>query len=598
MLKTIFKALRIASVLAIALLATRSAAASETMRASESRDLLPAFAVVSSPPPPPAAVEGHRACSSTPGSNCRIVQNGTDRRPALILPPGAEVTIPIEARAGDELRFEIARPKWRSQHLTLTASLDHANGSSRRTISTKSATNPWRSLRLPVLHSGAQKFTLHVSQPPDADPRSAVAIASPRHLSRTGSVARERPNILLYLMDTLRADHTSAQGYERRTTPRLDAIASEGTLFEQASSTAPVTRPSTASILTSLFPSQTHARLNQGLSDEPETLAEILRQQGWSTWAFVANGNVFAPSFGFDQGFDRFETIRGKNLDNHAHTGEINDLIFPLLQAQADEPFFLYVHAVDPHSPYDPPASHRNLFTNKDYSGPVEPAKSVRKVLRKRKMDQESIDFVIGLYDEDIHYQDEAFGLLLDELARHDQLENTLVVVVADHGDEFLEHGDWEHGNRLYEHQTHVPFVVSGPDVVKSRVTEPVSLIDVMPTILGLVGAPIPEAANGQNLAPVLRGEAKPPQRAIYNEEVSRGREWNALSENGWKIIRRAPWTDGDSDEGKASYEPFHLREDAGETLDLAADEVERLEQMRTRLIAMRNELRRTGNAT
>ncbi|MFP6663120.1 MAG: sulfatase, partial [Deltaproteobacteria bacterium] len=567
--------MRIVTALALAmtLLAARGASADAATRASESRDLLPAFAAASSPPPPPAAVESHRACGGLRGANCRIVQNGADRRPALVLPPGAQVTIPIEARAGDELRFEISRPKWRSDHLTLTAALDHADGSTSQTINTKGAINSWRSLRLPVLHSGAQKLTLQVSKPASPDPRSAVAIASPRHLSRSRT-ARQRPNILLYLMDTLRADHTSAQGYKRRTTPRLDALASEGTLFEQASSTAPVTRPSTASILTSLFPSQTHARLERGLSDEAETLAEILRKEGWSTWAFVANGNIFAPGFGFDQGFDRFETIRGSNLDNHAHTSEINQLLFPLLKAQVDEPFFLYVHAVDPHSPYDPPPSHRNLFTDKDYAGSVEPAKSVRKELRKQKMDQASIDFVVGLYDEDIRYQDETFGLLLDELARHHQLENTLVVVVSDHGDEFLEHGDWEHGSRLYEHQTHVPFIVKGPGVAKSRVTEPVSLIDVMPTILGLVGAPIPAAAAGQNLAPVLRGERKPPQRAIYNEEVAHGREWNALSEDGWKIIRRAPWTEGDSDEGKATYQLFHLRADPGETVDLARREV------------------------
>lgn len=573
---------------------TALAAAGE---AHNARDLLPEFAVAQNALPQEAALEGHALCGGAGGNACRMVAQASHRRRALVLRPGATSTLELEARKGDEIRLEMTRLKFRAPHLVVKATLLHPDGETSASVSTHPATRGWRPLRLPVEYDGRQTLELSVSQPPKAVARAGVAIASPRLLESASEAASPRPNILLYLMDTLRADHTSPHGYARNTTPRLGQLATTGTVFTDASSTAPVTRPSTASLLTSRFPSETRARLDRGLDREVGTLAEALKAQGYLTWAFVANGNVFEPAWRFDQGFDRFDTIRGVNLDNHAHSDEINERILPHLDRHPDEPFFLYVHAVDPHSPYDPPPSHRNKFTAKDYAGPIRPEKTLHREFLRTEINEDDLAYIVGLYDEDILYQDASFGRLLDALAERGRLENTLVVVVSDHGDEFREHGNWEHGSRLYEHQTRVPFIVAGPGVKRARVEEPVSLVDVMPTVLGHIGAPPAPAARGRDLSGVLRGTGTVPDVAIYSEEMAKRGEWNALRQDGWKIIRKAPRQGEDSDEERAEYLLFNLKLDPGEQEDRAKAEPERLATMREALLTLRAELRKASTA-
>lgn len=526
-----------------------------------------------------------------------MVQHGAQRRRSAVLGPGGQITLEIDAQTGDEVRFEIARLKWRAPHLEVTATLRHAEGDSQASARTARPWEGWRSVRVPVRFDGPQTLEIRASNLASSKPLAGVAIGAPRLARNPGAGQAARPNVLLYLMDTLRADHTNPYGYTRNTTPRLGKLAASGTVFGDASSTAPITRPSTASILTSRFPSETRARLDRGLDSEVETLAEALKAEGYGTHAFVANGNVFEPAYRFDQGFDRFETIRGVNLDNHAYSEEINELVLPHLDRHADEAFFLYVHAVDPHSPYDPPDSHRHRFTAPDYDGPVIPEKTLHRELNRHEIGDRDLAFILGLYDEDILYQDESFGRLLDALETRGLLENTLVVVVSDHGDEFREHGRWEHGSRIYEHQTRVPFIVTGPGVRQGRVDQPVSLVDVMPTILGHLGASPPARTRGRDLSPLLRGDGKVRPAAIYSEEAASGFEWNALRQDGWKLIRKARWKDGDSDENTAEYRLFLLPEDPSEQQDRAATEPERTASMKQALLALRGELRaqRTG---
>ncbi|MBY0275942.1 sulfatase [Candidatus Binatia bacterium] len=422
----------------------------------------------------------------------------------------------------------------------------------------------------------------------------AVVLATPRlvRASAAASAARRRPyNVLVYLIDTLRADHTTPYGSERATTPRLAALARDGVVFANAYTVAPWTRPATASLLTGLYPS-THGSERAGaLAPAAVTLAERFRRAGWSTWAFVANGHVFGEGVGLDQGFDRFVAVRGRRLDNHARSEEIAALVLPQLDAFGDEPFLLYVHAVDPHSPYDPPPTFAGRFRDPTYTGTITPADTLRKTLRARSLDESDVRRVRDLYDEDVAYQDEQLGVLLDALSERGLRERTIVVVLSDHGEELNDHGDWEHGMRLFEEQVRIPLIVDVPGLVGARarwIAEPAAIVDVLPTLLTLTGIAPGEPMQGVDLAPALTrsaaSQASGGSRPGYFEEIRPGedRDLYALRDGRWKIVREVLHASGESRDAL-----FDLETDPLEREDLAAREPVRLDELRARLDAM-----------
>lgn len=555
-----------------------------------SLDLLPALAKLDIAKPTNESISAQNLCSPELGQNCRIVAKRWDRRQSFIMRPGTEAQISLEAGPGDEIRFALDRPRNLSNRLELTLILEHADGTLKKTFTTPPMSERWTEIAIPVQHEGAQSLTLRVETHPQPNKKDAVAIAAPRLVRLPVKDLQQPPNIVLYLMDTLRADHTSSHGYHRDTTPHLATLAAAGWNFKQASSTAPRTRSSTASILTSLYPSQNRAEMTRGLDLQVESLAEVLRRNGWSTSAYVANGNVFEPAYRFDQGFDRFVTIRGKNLDNHAHTDEIHEKILPMLDQLRSERFFLYVHAVDPHSPYDPPEGSRHRFTKRDYEGAIEPEKTVARILGQKTLSPEDFNHVVGLYDEDIRYQDESFGRLLDAMREKGLLDNTIIVVVSDHGDEFLEHGRWEHGDRLYEHQLHVPFVIHGPGIEPRTIETPTSLIDVMPTILARVGIAAPSQSEGRDAAPVADAAEAFPGSPVYAEETKATFRLQSLRQGPWKIIRTIGQTRS-GDEKTPIDQLYHLDRDPREQTDLSSVETAKLSEMQGELDQIRDRL-------
>src|SRR5262249_12680105 len=161
------------------------------------------------------------------------------------------------------------------------------------------------------------------------------------------------------------------------------------------------------------------------------------------------SGHVFGATLNFEQGFDRFVAIRGSKLES-ARTEEINQQLLPHLSRYGDEPFLIFVHAVDPHSPYDPPESDRGRFTDPAHDRAITPAETRQDVLHGRALGARDVQHVVDLYDEDVRYQDDMLGVLLDHLSRLDLKRRTILVVVADHGEELCDHGDWGHGQRLW----------------------------------------------------------------------------------------------------------------------------------------------------
>ena len=362
----------------------------------------------------------------------------------------------------------------------------------------------------------------------DSERAGAIALwANP--LVTTGD-PKPRPNVLIYLIDTLRADHSSAYGYKRDTTPFLKKLGAAGVVFDDCQTQATWTKPSTASLMTSLY-SFTHGIINDTdtIPNASATIAEQLRGAGYVTASAVSNpfaGRMTGLQRGFDY-MDEYQVVlrnRTEAADRGTDSAALNKVVFPWLERHRNEPFFLYAHATDPHAPYRPPAGFEEKFAN-----PAETAEFNRDyaklrtereygggtVVSRASCAKAGIDpdrFIrraIDRYDGEILHNDHSLELLVDKLKQLGVLDNTLIIVVSDHGEEFWDHGWTAHGHSLYQELTHGAFVMWNPKLLPAprRVAQPVQLIDVMPTVLDLLGLKIPVMVEGQSLTPLLRGK-------------------------------------------------------------------------------------------
>jgi arylsulfatase A-like enzyme len=307
------------------------------------------------------------------------------------------------------------------------------------------------------------------------------------------------PNILLYLVDTLRTDHLAAYGYGRATSPRLDEFAESATLFRKAVAQSSWTRPSIASLFTAQWPGA-HAVIKRrdALSSDAETLAELLGGAGYTSAGFSGNPNI-AEAFGFAQGFDVFELLPGSY-----DSARTNDRVFEWLDSRpSDSPFFLYVHTADPHTPYLPREPFRTTFA----ANAAQVAAQIERNPNKESWsgDPDEIRQLLDLYDAEIAANDASFGALIDQLRERDLFDDTMIVFLSDHGEEFLDHGGWTHGRNLHAETLDVPLLVKLPQQQRARqVTEVVQQLDLLPTILDLVGVPQPTQSEGRSLMPLL----------------------------------------------------------------------------------------------
>jgi arylsulfatase A-like enzyme len=305
----------------------------------------------------------------------------------------------------------------------------------------------------------------------------------------------DQPDIVVYLVDTLRADRLGCYGYPRAVSPRLDAFAQSATLFENAIAQSSWTRPSVASIFTGQWPgSHDVSRKRDGLTSEAITLAENLRAAGYATAACITNPNV-AAAFGFDQGFEVFQM-----LPPGADSTTINEWVFSWLEKRRDDrPLFLYLHTADPHSPYLPPEDMLDRWAPEAR----DLWESIRRSPPREIWDGSAhlIDKLLALYDAEVAANDRSYGELLDYLAERNQLDDALVVFLADHGEEFYDHGGWSHGRSLFVETLDFPFVVKLPrQRLGTRVDTLAQHIDLMPTLLDYLGLPLPQTIEGRSL--------------------------------------------------------------------------------------------------
>jgi arylsulfatase A-like enzyme/Tfp pilus assembly protein PilF len=344
-----------------------------------------------------------------------------------------------------------------------------------------------------------------------------------------------------------------AYGYREARTPVLDALAARGIRFESAASTVPLTGPSHATLLTGLYPPQHGVRDNVVFVLDPgrRTLAEILKDAGYETAAFVAAYPV-AAAFGFRQGFsvfrEKFKDSPVPGAGAQRRADDVADDVLSWLPTRGKGPFFAWVHFYDPHAPYDPPEPFAREFEGHAYDG-------------------------------EVAFADHHLGRILEALAAAGHRDDTVVAVVADHGESLGEHGEVTHAVLTYEATLHVPLILAGPGVPSSVVAKArVSTVDLLPTLLGLLGRERPDGLPGRDLRPAFRGEALGDD-ALYAESIF-GRlncRWSplrALYRGDYKLI-----------EGSRS-ELFDLARDPHEQHDLAAAEPARTDELRRLLRA------------
>lgn len=354
------------------------------------------------------------------------------------------------------------------------------------------------------------------------------------------------PNILLISIDTLRADHLGCYGYTKDTSPNIDRLARDGTRFTKMTSTCSWTLPSHASMLTGLYPAH-HALENDGvqLPREIPTLAEALQHRGYYTVGVVSHLYV-SSAFGLQRGFDVFDETLIEGGKTNPLAEQVVDRVLELMRAAPRERFFAFVHFFDPHWDYTPPAPYNRKFTDPDYRGRVNGQLTSLLPYRDGRVPMPEADRrqAIALYDGEIAYTDAQIGRLLDALREEERLENTVIVLTADHGEEFLEHNRLGHGRRLYREQLHVPLIICGhaqfpPGSVRNDL---VSLVDIAPTLLALTGSVDGlDGCEGVSLCGATSAPSAVAQpeagRIVFAESIRFGYEMRAARDARFKLI-------------------------------------------------------------
>ena len=320
-------------------------------------------------------------------------------------------------------------------------------------------------------------------------------------------------NVILLLIDTLRADHMGCYGYYRETTPEIDKFAKESVIFKNMIAQCSWTRPSTTSILSGLY-LKNHGvyAINQTLSEDVLILPEILQDNGYHTYAFISNG-IVSEHAGFNQGYDHFndrlfarlmkERREQNNLSAdpngavfYINSKNLNEEVFEFVRENVTSRFnnFIYIHYMDPHGPYNPEVKHfsadNKIQLGNDTRRLLGP-KNVSQAFLEEKTEKERQQIfqeMINSYDDEILINDDSVGELFEFLKSQGMYDNSIIIILADHGEEFYEHGGFAHGRTLYEEQLKVPLIIKVPNIGHKVIDEQVNHIDVVPTVLDLLG--------------------------------------------------------------------------------------------------------------
>lgn len=422
--------------------------------------------------------------------------------------------------------------------------------------------------------------------------RSQVLVLSLLALSASSCGSSSEPesryrNVILIGVDTLRPDHLGFGGSERDTSPTLDAFSKNARVFNQAYSTASWTLPAFASLLTGLDPAEHGAGIllrhtserawdeeRVGLRErtimDPSvvTLAERLSSEGFSTYGVAQSPNL-AGAYGFDRGFDAYENV---NDGQRRAKGSV-DLALELLDRNPERPSFLFLHLIDPHLTYDAPEPAAGVFTGDIDAGLTLPVANIGN-LRESYSNYSPIqrEFVSAAYNEEILYTDQQINRFLDGLKERGMEKNTLIILTSDHGEEFFEHGGFEHGHSMHQEVIQVPFLVWGEGIVGGLDSTPVSIADAAPTILDALKLKAGAPGFGKSLWPQIDGgENGTMDRMIVAAGTLYGPEKRMAIVWPYKLIQQP---------GKEALQLYNLELDPSEKKDIAGANQEMAKEM------------------
>lgn len=421
-------------------------------------------------------------------------------------------------------------------------------------------------------------------------------------------LASGKPNIVLIVCDALRADRLGCYGYRKARTPVIDQLAEEGIRFQSNYAQSSWTKPAVATLLTGMYPSGHKTYLKPDvLPDQVVTLPEILRETGYFTAGFPNNINV-TSGFNFDQGFDEFTylapdyffyadefsskltyysilrkiregyLVKSKHPRHYYQQAAVvtRHATSFLDRRDTSRPFFLFLHYMEPHDPF-----FHHPFNGVGYARVTMP-----------NPDPSMADLMRQAYDEEINYMDGWIGRLFESLKQKKLWDNTIIVLTADHGEEFYDHGGWWHGLTLYQELIHVPLIIKinrnrADELVPGVRLDNARQIDIAPTLLGLTRTPAPDSMQlGRNL--FAYGENNERDIKVFSEEDHEGNVIRSYIDGPWKLIR----ANQGNPRGLAPTELYQLDIDPGELDDLSPEETEVLHRMQESLAVAESEAR------
>jgi choline-sulfatase len=417
-------------------------------------------------------------------------------------------------------------------------------------------------------------------------PEAGMVWSQPRIQSRRNP----GKTVVLLVFDTVSSKHTSLHGYERETTPHLAAIAKEGVSYRRAVTPSPWTLPSFASMLTGLEPAEhgagertpVNAEGRRPLAARALTIAERLRSAGWETRAWI-NNPYLTRSFGLHQGFSTFIDYGTRSAEN-ASDAAVEDVIAHLSETRSQDRFF-FVHLMDPHGPYLPNREFMERFLRRSREGRIRGRQGFdlfrAVVMHQLELDAEERAAYRELYDAVLAYADFQLGRIFQAFRTTEQPGRSLLLITADHGEEFWEHETYEHGHTLYDELLAVPLVVYAPGLAGAggEVSEAVAVHDLAPTLLEFAGLEAPAQWRARSLFSRAAGCARRGDRALVASSLLYGIDRFAIERDGYKYIYNAAGTGSGSPRSPRparNHELYDLREDPEEASDLFARELDR----------------------
>ncbi len=467
-----------------------------------------------------------------------------DWRDTAIVEAGGFFSDRASWSAGSRLVFEVARTEdaARAEAKVTLVGGSHEGVQFERSVRNLSS-DSWERVSIDLQEAGGAEVVFEVV---GDEGRGAVLFANPRIMDP--AVSTDALNIILIVVDTLRADRMGLYGYEKPTTPELEAVAASAVVFDGSLSQSSWTRPTMGTLYTSLHPSAHGSNSwEQGLSFELATFATRLRDAGYHTAALQSN-RLMGPEPGFAQGFARYvhypsHRPSALNPDRHVRAERINREALEWLDKTDERPFLLYLHYMDVHDPYVPPQEFRRFGTDSS-----------------------------GLYDGEIAYFSRKFAELYEELQERGLLEDSVIILTSDHGEQFWEHGSYKHGLSLYNEEVGVPLIIWHPDAAPARIASRTSTVDIAPTIIDIAGAaPIADAA-GISLMPAVAGEPLE-KRGVFCELHTiypPGQHLVSLTEGDMRLIVSNPEV-----RSALRFELYDLAADPAEQINLASSMLE-----------------------